>query len=32
LPEEKVIVCKLLEPTINQLGGFPSTVIVHEKE
>lgn len=32
LPAEKVRVCKLLEPTITQPAGFPSTVIDHEKE
>jgi hypothetical protein len=32
LPDEKVIVCRVLEPTIAHPGGFPSTVSVHEKE
>ncbi len=32
LPEENVIVCKVLEPTIAQPAGLPSTVILHEKE
>jgi len=32
LPAEKVIVCSVLEPTIAQPDGLPSTVIAHEKE
>jgi hypothetical protein len=31
LPAEKVIVCKVLEPTIAHPAGLPSTVIAHEK-
>ena len=32
LPAEKVMVCKVFEPTIAHPGGLPSTVIAHEKE
>jgi hypothetical protein len=32
LPDEKVIVCTVFEPTIAQPAGLPSTVIFHEKE
>lgn len=32
LPEEKVIVCNVFEPTIAHPAGLPSTVIVHKKE
>ncbi len=30
-PDEKVMVCDVLEPTIAHPGGLPSTVNVHEK-
>jgi hypothetical protein len=32
LPEENVIVCEVLEPTIAHPVGLPSTVIAHENE
>ena len=32
LPEEKVIVCRVLEPTIAHPAGLPSTAIDHENE
>jgi hypothetical protein len=32
LPDENVIVCKLLEPMIAHPDGLPSTVIVHTNE
>ena len=32
LPEEKVIVCSVLEPTIAHPAGLPSTAMLHEKE
>ena len=31
LPDEKVIVCSVLEPTIFHPAGLPSTVIAHDK-
>jgi len=30
-PEEKVIVCEVLEPTIAHPGGLPSTLMLHTK-
>jgi hypothetical protein len=30
-PDENVIVCVVLEPTIAHPGGLPSTEIAHEK-
>ena len=32
LPEEKVIVCEVFEPTIAHPAGLPSTAMLHEKE
>ena len=32
LPDEKVIVCNVFEPTIAHPAGLPSTVIAHENE
>ena len=32
LPDEKVIVCEVFEPTIAHPGGLPSTDIDQEKE
>jgi hypothetical protein len=32
LPDEKVIVCNVFEPTIAHPEGLPSTVIAHENE
>ena len=32
LPDEKVIVCSVFEPTIAQPAGLPSTDIAHENE
>ena len=31
LPDDKVIVCSVLEPTIFHPAGLPSTVIAHDK-
>ena len=32
LPDEKVMVCNVFEPTIAHPAGLPSTVMLHEKE